>query len=82
MIDFYRRLGWTVTEIELKKPIYGEIREKVVFVDVHEVVLGRNCSPKIWSRVYKDVYYFLLSQDRILPTYFDSIRIKTIEIFS
>lgn len=82
MIDFYQKAGWTVLDKTYTCSSLKNIPHKVVYVDLHQVVLGRNISRDTWLRIYKDMFYYLYEREIIHPNKLDLLRIKFFTLFN
>lgn len=82
MVDFYRRAGWKISTNTYSSESLRGIIHNVVYVDLHNVVLGKGITPVVWNKVYKQMFYYLLERELVHPSKVDMLRIRFFSMFS
>lgn len=82
LLDFYKKAGWTITDIGYRSKALVQDESRIIFLDIHKVVLGRGIKIRDWKRMFSGIVDYLLDQEILQLSPMELARVKALVIMS
>jgi Acetyltransferase (GNAT) domain len=82
LIIMYRRLGFQETGIVFKMPLYPDVEQHLLIVDIPGVISGVNVGPFAWAVVWQKVSEYLRNQPLFSSDLLSNTRLRIYSIIS
>lgn len=82
LLDFYKKAGWTVTDIIYKSQALKQDESKIIILDTHKVVLANKIKLKDWKRMFSGVIDYMIEQEILILTPIELLRVKYLKFLS
>ncbi|MBC7385166.1 MAG: GNAT family N-acetyltransferase [Cryobacterium sp.] len=82
LLDFYKKSGWTITDISYVSQALKQDESKIIVLDIHKVVLGYGLKIRDWKRMFSGIVDYLMDQEILQLSPMEVARINVLRTLS